>query len=1504
MIFDAYGKVEQVMLGKLSVTDGLSQGTINTIFQDQQGYIWLGTENGIDIYDGYKVKHLAGPDGDFSAFAGVMIKQDSQGLMWLNVVGKGLYTLDVTSNQYELIFAKDPFNSEHFIVDVLEGENNQAWIATSKSLILFNKKTKDYQRVVDLSGKLTNLDSIYKINLYKGVIYFATRVGLFAYHIKKEQWKALPLVSEALTSAQAVDFSNASKTYVITTYQDVLYFGTNDGLFSLDIRDIDEYFQQDIILPEYELLIESLSVWQLFQYQDALYISSDKGLSVVNLSDNSSEFLFGLADGSEHITDNTIISLLIDRQGTFWLGSNSLGVFTWNSKRTLVKNYRFKRYGVNSLSNNIVSHVHQQKGDDNTLWVATANGLNRIDLTSGEVKHFLVRTETKSVYNASDIVQIVEDEQQRLWLVTSVGVFLFDIATQKLIDLPFSDQINQRLAGSAYAIYLDEQQRLWYLDDKSLINISLVTGKLDELHELNSQFGKDIIWHILGTLPDSQQLLFSTNNALWQYDTDNQVAKPLYQHPDIAETEWTYIDSWQLLGDTLWLAFSGKGLIGLSAKSYELKHFFHTGNSIIDNNVYGVMADEASNLWFATHQGLFTLNPENLHIRQFTPKHGFAALEYNAGAYTKLQDQRLAYGSMEGVSIFEPIKLLAENTRTGFHVQVTDIEVLSRNLPERLNFASDDTIPLRYDDVGIRIDFSTFSYIHNDNIIYDYRLVGNQAVNYPQTTESHITFPSLPSGTHQLKVRALQPETGEFSDAIYLTFQVSYPPWRSPLAYILYFMLAFSVIAFWYRRRQIQQQLLLDAHEQVKYRENRLQLALTGSNSEVWDWQAENDLMFGKRISSDLGYANEALFYPFAEHLNLIHPDDKELFTSQWRAFIERAKQDENFTCTYRLKSHDDQWLWYKDLGKIVTLNQAGQPIRITGSYTNITETRANEERAQYYGDAFKYTKDWVLIIDEGISKITANQSMRDVFGWQGEEFAFQADILGIDQARLIFYRQLLKSLCYGDSWRGEELITNNDGEQYHVIVNISVGKNNYNQALHYILVLTDISAQKTAEQELRLLANYDHLTGLPNRSLLLERIKHAIDQSERNNRSIALFFIDLDKFKQINDSLGHDYGDLLLKEVTKRLTSVLRQDDTVARIGGDEFVVLLESFSNNNQLSHIAQKVIDSVGKSIVLYNNTVSVGASIGIALYPEDATSSDLLLRNADVAMYHAKQLGRNTFQFFTAQMNVEAKARLEKESKLKLALKNDEFVNYYQPIINAHTGKAVGFELLLRWHAPDGLVTPNNFIPLAEEIGLIVPMTEAALHRGIKALKQWLLHRNDLYLSVNLAAQHFAKDSFVGYVEQLLKEFDLPANALKIEVTESAFISEPEKAISSMRALAELGVTLALDDFGTGFSSLSYLKNLPLDVIKIDRSFVSGIGQSDADEAIVDTTLVLAERLNMHCIAEGVETEQQLQYLVDKGCHYIQGFLYSKPIEETDVLRGIQINKTEVNTTPTL
>jgi len=1477
-------------LKNLGVSQGLSQGTVNTIMQDSSGFMWFATENGVNIYDGYHFRSLKAPEQlDINNYAVYDLRQDENGIVWFTLFGKGLYTYNQKTDEYKFVMEHDPENKDYLVVASLNHKSGISdWVITSKTIGLYHHKTQSFEQIVNLKEHLTGYNSIHKVYEYKGLLFIATRVGVFVYDLATKKLEKFTLNKQTVIENQTFSEHEASKIYDFAFSGNRIFIGTNDGVFEGDFRQ----FQANIANAKVKMAVPSVGIWQLYLDNDTLIMGANDGLYQYNLISGFHHLLFRYSDTFNYVGDNAVVSFLKDKNGLYWMGSPATGVFYWNPKSQLIDNYQYSSTDNNSLSNGSVFSIEEDFHSPGLLWVGTNNGLNLVDTISHSIQRFGVTDQSKTEFTEGNILE-VEQGENVLWLSTHQGIRLFDKEKREMIPIELPDEILKWLSQENVIMFL-EDDLLWFSGEKGSAVINLQQQTIEYLGMIDEQVGINNIWNILSS-PTGQKgdVLFITNDNVWVYQKQTKTVKKLLQFEERSEFEFFTIDSLVIdKNGILWLAYSGIGLVGLDSKTLEQIYFYNDKNSVIDANVYGLNEDKEGNLWFSTHHGIYRLDINSHHIRKFDIEDGLVANEYNAGASAKLKNGKLAYGSMQGVTVFNPLVLHQATAGKSVNLHFANVEVLSRKLELPMFLPNNYKVNLSYDDVGIRVDFSTFSFNDTDLINFQYELKGPTYIKSPLMAHNFVIFPSLNSGDYVLTVQAKSPYTGELSDPISLRFQVSYAPWRSPLALFIYSFIAIATIVVWLRSRYIRQQELLAAHEEVKFRENRLQLALTGSNSEVWDWFAEENRIYAKRISHELEYDSQDNALLMDRHLDLIHPEDRDLFMSKWQVFLMHSNKDDSFECSYRLKHKDGHWLWYKDLGKVVATNFDGLPSRVTGSYTNITQNKVDEERAQHYGEAFRQTKDWVLIVDDKLTKITANQSLRNAFHWDKEEFEFDFSILGLRNERLRHYARLLPTIKDIGHWTGEELVKTPSGDEYHVILNISCSSNGY------IFVLTDISAQKSAEQELRLLANYDHLTGLPNRSLLLERIKHGIEQANRQHTALAAFFIDLDRFKHVNDSLGHDYGDMLLKEITSRLTGTLRQDDTVARIGGDEFVVLLEDFKSNNHLSHIAQKIIDVVEKPVHLHNNTVSVGASIGISLYPDDSTDQDELLRNADVAMYHAKQQGRNNFQFFTEHMNKEAKLRLNQESNLKLAVQNDEFFNLYQPLIDAHTGKAVGAEMLMRWQSNEGLIAPSNFIPLAEELGLIVQMTDMALEKGLSDLKIWRVTREDFYLSINVSAPHFSDGNFVSFIKDKLDKFNLPAKALKLEVTESAFIKEPDKAIKTMNELANLGCMLALDDFGTGFSSLSYLKKLPLDIIKIDRSFINGIGVESADEAIVDATLVLAQSLDMACIAEGVETQEQLQYLVDRKCHFIQGFLYFPPLSSTDMTNKLNENKVEL------
>ena len=438
---------------------------------------------------------------------------------------------------------------------------------------------------------------------------------------------------------------------------------------------------------------------------------------------------------------------------------------------------------------------------------------------------------------------------------------------------------------------------------------------------------------------------------------------------------------------------------------------------------------------------------------------------------------------------------------------------------------------------------------------------------------------------------------------------------------------------------------------------------------------------------------------------------------------------------------------------------------------------------------------------------------------------------------------------------------------------------------------------RRNAEDKLREMANYDRLTGLPNRSLFLDRLSQALAKARRAHQRVALLFIDVDRFKSINDSLGHHAGDLVLRSIGKRLLACVRASDTVARLGGDEFTVILENCQDAEFITMVCERILAAVVEPIPLGQTDVNLTCSIGISLFPGDGEDGDLLLQNADSAMYKAKDRGRNNYQFFTQDMHARAMLHLSRENALRKALQRTEMVLHYQPQFDLEQGGIVGLEALVRWHDPElGLIWPGEFIPLAEETGLIVPLGQWVLEEACRQARQWYdsAQGRPFHIAVNLSVRQFAMKNLVEVVRGALEASQLPPSALQLEITESTIMRDVENNIGVLEQLKVLGVRIALDDFGTGHSSLLYLKRLPVDVLKIDREFVDVIHKSQYDEAIARTVISLGESLRLKVIAEGVETVAQMQSLKAQGCHIMQGYLFSPPLVEDEcdrLLRGV-------------
>jgi diguanylate cyclase (GGDEF)-like protein/PAS domain S-box-containing protein len=533
----------------------------------------------------------------------------------------------------------------------------------------------------------------------------------------------------------------------------------------------------------------------------------------------------------------------------------------------------------------------------------------------------------------------------------------------------------------------------------------------------------------------------------------------------------------------------------------------------------------------------------------------------------------------------------------------------------------------------------------------------------------------------------------------------------------------------------------------------------------------------------------------------------------------------------------------------------------------------------------FESTLEGIMITDTNSVILAVNPAFSKITGYTADEVIGKTPkILRSGRQDAAFYQEMWQTLKESGHWQGEIWNRRKSGEVYPEWLAIAAIRNEAGEINQYAALFNDITEQKKTEQQLVHLAYHDALTGLPNRLLFDDRLNMALAHAQRSGTMLAVMFLDLDRFKNINDGLGHSIGDKLLRAVAERLSRTVRQEDTVARMGGDEFTVLLPDISHVEDAVEVSEKILDVLKQPLQIDAHELFVTSSIGISIYPDDGDQAEALMKNADTALYRAKEAGRDNYQFYTPAMNAQTLEKLTLENRLRHALERNQFELHYQPQMHLATGQIVGTEALLRWRTEeDELIPPMDFIPLLEETGLIIPVGAWVLQQACMQNSAWQASgQPPLRVAVNLSARQFGQRDLLHTVQDCLSNSGLAANMLELEVTESLVMEATTGNQDVMADLKAAGLQLAMDDFGTGYSSLSYLKRLPFDTIKIDRSFIRDMLSNPEDVAIVKTIINLAHALKRRVIAEGVETQEQLAQLRQLGCDEIQGYLLSRPL----------------------
>ena len=682
------------------------------------------------------------------------------------------------------------------------------------------------------------------------------------------------------------------------------------------------------------------------------------------------------------------------------------------------------------------------------------------------------------------------------------------------------------------------------------------------------------------------------------------------------------------------------------------------------------------------------------------------------------------------------------------------------------------------------------------------------------------------------------------------------------------------------------------AYQKLKQSEKRLHEAQHIAKIGNWEWNIETDeIIWSDQIYKIIGVNPSSPCGTFNDMLEIVVAEDRNAVQL---CFEKSLQEGQAYDIEHRVVRSDGELRYVHQQGQ-VEMDQDVKAIRMAGTLQDVTLRRKTEEEMRKLSGAVEQIADSVMITNCAGVVEYINPAFETMTGYSKDEIIGKTPrMLKSAKQSKAFYERLWKTILAGDVFSDVIINRRKNGDIYYEEKTITPQKDRHGNIVHFISTGKDVTERIEAQQRLHHLAHHDALTGLPNRVLLQDRLSQALTRSRWRDRNIAVMFMDFDRFKVINDTLGHDVGDKLLQQMARRLLDCIREGDTVSRLGGDEFAIILNDIASPDDVPPIADKIIATLKEPLDIDGHELFITSSIGVSLFPRDGTDSNELLKKADVAMYRAKAQGKDNFQLYDADDDAQANERLSIESRLRRALEKDEFTLNYQPQISIKDGSIIGFEALLRWHNQDlKNVSPMHFIPILEETGMIIPVGDWVLRTACQQEKDWQdAGMKPNRIAVNLSIRQFQGQGLVKCVDEILNETGLSPQYLELEITEGLLIDQITETASILNELHEMGICLSIDDFGTGYSSMNYLKRLPFDTLKIDRMFVSDITFNPDDAAIAKAIITLAHTLGMQVIAEGVETKDQLQYLQEQQCDAMQGYLFSPPLSADAVISMVK------------
>lgn len=1443
---------------------GLAQNTVTAVVQDPRGFVWVGTQGGLHRYDGQRFqlfRHDPRDRGSLPDSYVTALAVEGEDALWVGTSAEFVARVDLRDGRIERFLPRDAGPGSRKQVAAVLPVGGRLWVGTAGGLLRFDPKTGQTQTLLSLDPRTTVPEPLQALVRDRDdAVWFGSAAGLYRFGAGGGAER----IADGIVRSLAFDRNGK------------LWVGRADGLFRL--RD-----DGRALLRAWPGAGENAAggVRAIAQAPDRrLWFSAfgdglrrfDPATGAVTAMRES------ILDGA--LRENTISTLLVDRGGMLWVGGQFRGPSVVDPQGT---RFRYLVGGTTrDLAPGLGGHSVRAILEDASghWWLGTDGGaMFRTDAQGGDVQVVPTMDEVLPapaavLLRAMDFAPIGDG---RAWMATTRGLAVLDTRTGAVdaVPLPGFPNIMLRTVTRTAdgSVWLGSQaQGVLHYDPRSGRVESIAPRDPSIVHALMLD-PRGRVW--AGT-SDGLQIYEPTTRRLQTYrhaaDDPDSIAGNLVRavHRAADGTMWigTHSGLSRVRGDGATMTFDHPLAAALGTRPVPV--------------VFSIAESAGGVLWLGTDSGLMRFDPARAQVRQYGVRDGLQDLEFNGGAALALRDGRLLFGGVRGLNLFDPRRMQDS-------AYMPPVRLLAARVGASASSGQDlawqrTRVDVPADAGMLRLRIGALDFADEDGIRYRYRLDGFDAGWIDNGTQNEVTYTRLPPGEYVFRAQATNRDGAWNPEMLEFPVFVAAPAWRHPVAIALYALAALLVCGMlaWLlvqRRRRER-----DYFAQLQEREERLQLALWASGEMFWDYDLARGELRSMRTHDGEQRPDIAILTD-VEQRHEIHEDDLPRVLERLRAHL--RGESPLFLSEHRVRGANGAWTWVRARGRVVERNADGRAVRVAGTARDISGSRTAERERRIATEVLRSMGEAVAVLDRDFHFVSVNPAFSRISGYnETDVIGKSASLLDSTQHDPDFYQQVRAEVQRKGRWSGEMWQQRKDGEEFLCWIESSAVLDTIGQRSHYVAVFTDITDKKRAEQELRYLANYDTLTSLPNRALLSERLSRAIVRARRQESRIGVLFLDLDRFKDINDSLGHAAGDRILRATAARLQQTVGPQHTVARLGGDEFTVVLENLDTPDEAEKIAREIITAFEAPLDIDDHQdVAITPSIGISLYPDNAQVPTDLLKHADTAMYQAKAAGRRIYMRYTDSMEVAIRRRATISAALRKVLDRNELRLVFQPKLSLPQARITGVEALLRWTSPEyGEVGPAQFIPLAEESGLILEIGEWALREACRTLQRWRAHGLDrLTMAVNVSALQLLRGDLPGTVARILEETGVPAEYLELELTESVVMSNATQTAATLQAFRELGVQLAIDDFGTGYSSLAYLKRLPITTLKIDKEFIGDLTRDADDEAITSTVITMAHSLGLNVVAEGVEEEAQVMFLRAHRCDEIQGYWLSPPLD---------------------